>query len=267
MAVGLAHSQYGETSYATSQAPLIATSSSQTHDARRSSVYQSNYGMARPSIAANSAGRVPFPASAQKRYSSINDLALSGPPQSYPSTPGGGVYNRPNNQSVQQRPSSAGVMATSSGPPNHAPLLGAPPVYKDPRPRDKKTVGSWQTDVYEFLLERGYQEPLTTRTLQTPTTKDFQNIFKFIVTCSDPGHRWQTAGKKFEDEVLPLLKQMGYMAVDTISKSGLQAPGSMHTWPTMLAMLHWMVMSIKVRTYNGSFDVLLLYLCRSDHDI
>lgn len=118
---------------------------------------------------------------------------------------------------------------------------------KDPRPRDKKTLAQWQNEVYAFLQERGYSEPLTIKTLQTPTTKDFHNIFKYLIQCSDPCHRWGVYGKKVEDEVIPLLKTMGYPPFDSITKSGLQTPGSMHTWPTLLAMLHWIMTSIKLR--------------------
>ncbi|KAA1133117.1 kinetochore-associated Ndc80 complex subunit ndc80 [Puccinia graminis f. sp. tritici] len=54
-------------------------------------------------------------------------------------------------------------------------------TYKDPRTRNRNTIASWRHQAYEFLLERGYPEPLTIKTLQAPTTKDFQNIFKFLI--------------------------------------------------------------------------------------
>lgn len=126
-------------------------------------------------------------------------------------------------------------------------LLPTPRTFKDPRIKDKRTLAVWQNDLFEFLKLRNYTESLSQKTLQTPTTKDFQNIFRFIYTCADPTHKWGQGGKKFEDEVIPLLKNLGYPCVDTLSKSGLQAPGSMHTWPTMLAMLHWMYMMMEVR--------------------
>ncbi|MBW0498270.1 hypothetical protein O181_037985 [Austropuccinia psidii MF-1] len=130
---------------------------------------------------------------------------------------------------------------------NLLPLIQPLQTFKDPRPRDKKSLHHWQIETFEFLQERGYQEPLSLKTLQTPTTKDFQNIFKFIIKCSDQAHRWNLLGKKLEDEIIPLLKNMGYIAVDTLTKSGIQAPGSMQNWPAMLAMLHWIVMTIKLR--------------------
>ncbi|KAG0147273.1 hypothetical protein CROQUDRAFT_43174 [Cronartium quercuum f. sp. fusiforme G11] len=219
-------------------------SNNQSHDPRRASVYQAPYSVARQStsnVGGQSAGRVPMsanrPESGHHRYSSMNDVAAF----NYPTTPAGST-GRPSLHPSSQHGAPGGLLHSIT--PGGA-LLGTPPIFKDPRPRDKKTVAGWQTDVYEFLIERGYMAPLTMKTLQTPTTKDFQTIFRFVAECADSGLRWTANGKKFEDEVLPLLKQMGYIAVDMITKSGLQAPGSMHTWPTMLAMLHWMVMTIK----------------------
>ncbi|KAH9817116.1 HEC/Ndc80p family-domain-containing protein [Melampsora americana] len=242
--------------YSQSSDPLINSSQTSNHqrsnshqnDPRRSSVYQAPYNTLRQST---STGNLPnatrMPASASRpdhahlRYSNMNDFAPN-VALHYPVTPGSNV-NRPNFQNSGQRISSAAMTFPSHNQPNA--VFGAPLFFKDPRPRDKKIIAGWQQDVHDFLVERGYVA-ITIKTLQTPTNKDFQNILKFLVQCSDPGHRWGMNGKKFEDEVLPLLKQMGYVAVDAISKSGLQAAGSMHTWPTMLAMLHWIVMTIKL---------------------
>lgn len=50
--------------------------------------------------------------------------------------------------------------------------------------------------------------------------------------------------KKFEEEVPRILKSLSYPF--TISKSAMFAIGSLHTWPTLLGALHWMVELIKV---------------------
>jgi len=180
---------------------------------------------------------------AHYRSSSVNDVAPTALPNSY-STPSA-------NRASSTGPFQASHHGASS-------LLPTFQTFKDPRPRDKKTIAQWQREVHEFLQERGYQEPLTIKTLQTPTTKDFHNIFKFVIQCSDPCHVWGIYGKKLEDEVIPLLKSMGYTAYDTLTKSGLQAPGSMHTWPQLLAMLHWIVTTIKLREEAMSNDKLRL---------
>ncbi|EGG07158.1 uncharacterized protein MELLADRAFT_116381 [Melampsora larici-populina 98AG31] len=244
------YSQNSDAPFNSSQTSNHQRSNSQQNDPRRSSIYQAPYNALRQST---STGNLPnatrMPASASRpdhahlRYSNMNDFA-SNATLHYPVTPGSNI-NRSNFQNSIQRSSSAGMMFPPHNQPN-APIFGTPVFGKDPRPRDKKTIAAWQQDVYDFLIERGYTT-ITIKALQTPTNKDFQNILKYLVQCSDPGHRWGVNGKKFEDEVIPLLKQMGYVAVDTITKSGLQAAGSMHTWPTMLAMLHWIVMTIKLR--------------------
>jgi len=85
--------------------------------------------------------------------------------------------------------------------------------------------------------------------LSNPTTKDFQEIFKFIY-CSYDGKlvtALNSLQKKFEDEVPLLLRQAGYPYAADISKSHLQAIGAQHSWPGMLAMLHWFVQAITVR--------------------
>ncbi|WAQ84499.1 hypothetical protein PtA15_5A69 [Puccinia triticina] len=242
-------SQHADPYFQSSQA--TGFSNSQHHDAaRRSSVYQAPQTVLRqPTSSSNfpTASRGPMSVNrnehAHYRSSSANDVPPAGLPNSH-STPSA------------HRASSVGPFQAS----HHGTSSLLPPfqTYKEPRPRDRKTVAHWQHEVYEFLQERGYPEPLTIKTLQTPTTKDFQHIFKFIIQCSDPGHVWGVHGKKPEDEVIPLLKMMGYHAYDVLTKSGLQAPGSMHTWPTLLAMLHWIVTTIKLREEAMSSDKMRL---------
>ncbi|KAH9440851.1 hypothetical protein Pst134EA_032984 [Puccinia striiformis f. sp. tritici] len=244
-------SQHSDPYFQSSQA--TGFTNSQHHDpaaARRSSVYQAPQTVHRPAISSSNhpaAARGPMSVSrndhAHYRSSSANDAPPAGLPNSH-STPSA------------NRASSVGPFQAS----HHGTASLLPPfqTFKDPRPRDRKTLASWQHEVYEFLQERGYPEPLLPKTLQTPTTKDFQNIFKFLIQCSDPRHVWGIYGKKPEDEVIPLLKSMGFVAYDALTKSGLQAPGSMHVWPTLLAMLQWIVTTIKLREEAMSNDKMRL---------
>ncbi|KAI9609582.1 hypothetical protein H4Q26_007542 [Puccinia striiformis f. sp. tritici PST-130] len=156
---------------------------------------------------------------AHYRSSSANDAPPAGLPNSH-STPSA------------NRASSVGPFQAS----HHGTASLLPPfqTFKDPRPRDRKTLASWQHEVYEFLQERGYPEPLLPKTLQTPTTKDFQISSSFS------------------------FNSMGFVAYDALTKSGLQAPGSMHVWPTLLAMLQWIVTTIKLREEAMSNDKMRL---------
>lgn len=123
---------------------------------------------------------------------------------------------------------------------------------RDPRPvKDRAFQKKCRDDITQFLEARGYPQLLSERTLTAPTTRDFQEIFKFIYAYFD-GRPLTALGKdalakKFEDEVPLLLCSVGYPFAADISKSHLQAIGAQHSWPGMLAMLHWFVSAINVR--------------------
>jgi kinetochore protein NDC80 len=71
---------------------------------------------------------------------------------------------------------------------------------------------------------------------QAPTGKDFRYILNFLFQQLDPNFEFSS---NFEDEVKFFMKDLGYPF--SISKSSLQAVGSPHTWPSLLAMLVWLV--------------------------
>jgi hypothetical protein len=72
--------------------------------------------------------------------------------------------------------------------------------------------------------------------LQRPTAKDFTYIVSFLFRQVDGNFR---ITGKLEDEVLAFFKAMRYPFA--ISKASMQAVGTMHTWPTLLASITWMV--------------------------
>jgi len=156
-------------------------------------------------------------------------------------------------------------------------------LLKDPRPiRDKSFIANSIRSLINFLVQAGYNQPVSQKTLQAPSAKDFQNIFKFLYSQLDQGFVFV---KKFEEEVPPIMKGIRYIILflffilffllfntllltninlftglffflslsmcrypfaDSISKSHLYSVGSMHAWPSMLAMLNWMVELILV---------------------
>ncbi len=118
-------------------------------------------------------------------------------------------------------------------------------IGKDPRPiREKPFQLNCIKNLINFLTKAGYDKPISQKILTAPSTKDFQNIFKFLYAQLDPTFEF---GKKFEDEVPGLLKGIRYPYAGDISKSSLLAVGSIHAWPFLLAMLNWMVELIMVR--------------------
>ncbi|KAN0066029.1 kinetochore-associated Ndc80 complex subunit ndc80 [Thecaphora frezii] len=75
-----------------------------------------------------------------------------------------------------------------------------------------------------------------------PTQSAFVGMFRHIYqTCIDESFKLGADGKKFEDEVLMLMKEIKYPAAEELSKTKLTAAGSQNNWPYCLAMLEWMI--------------------------
>lgn len=131
-------------------------------------------------------------------------------------------------------------------------------IGKDPRPiREKAFQLNCIKNLISFLAKSGYDKPISQKILTAPSTKDFQQIFKFLYSQIDPTYEF---GKKFEDEVPGLLKGIKYPFAGDISKSSLLAVGSIHAWPSLLAMLNWLVELIMVIVYllSVAFNFLVL---------
>ncbi|TIA89163.1 hypothetical protein E3P81_03058 [Wallemia ichthyophaga] len=120
------------------------------------------------------------------------------------------------------------------------------PLPRDPRPlKDRNYINELKELVHKHLLECGYPFPVTAKTLTSPTTKDFQSMFRFLYTdILDPAFIWAKdfhgKPRKFEEEVLMILRDLRYPVADSISKTQLQAASAQHIWPSMLAMLSWL---------------------------
>lgn len=128
-------------------------------------------------------------------------------------------------------------------------------VVEDPRPiTDKVYMKRSTTVLYKYLMENGYENPITMKSLHLPSAKDFSQIVTFLLRRFDPSFNdsnstSQSYGNsnnnnssnslKFEDEVTMAFKALGYPF--PISKTGLVAAGSPHTWPALLAALTWLV--------------------------
>eukprot|EP01104_Vermistella_antarctica_P001425 TRINITY_DN1146_c0_g1_i1.p1 TRINITY_DN1146_c0_g1~~TRINITY_DN1146_c0_g1_i1.p1 ORF type:complete len:633 (-),score=191.06 TRINITY_DN1146_c0_g1_i1:1027-2925(-) len=109
--------------------------------------------------------------------------------------------------------------------------------YKDPRPiSDKGYRATVIRNVVAYLTQAGYPEPITNKTLLSPTSRDIVNIFGFLYAQVDPNHHLKG---KLDEELPAAYKDLKYPF--SINKSSLLAVGSPHTWPTLLVALGWMV--------------------------
>ncbi|PRP84451.1 kinetochore protein [Planoprotostelium fungivorum] len=87
----------------------------------------------------------------------------------------------------------------------------------------------------EYAFGHGYSGQVSVKILNSPTTKDFIGILTFLYNQIDPNYTIV----KLEEDAINLFKSLRYPV--NISKSALQSVGTMHTWPNLLAALHWFV--------------------------
>ncbi|KDE04455.1 hypothetical protein MVLG_05103 [Microbotryum lychnidis-dioicae p1A1 Lamole] len=126
----------------------------------------------------------------------------------------------------------------------------------DPREAKKKsseTRKQWALEIVDFLLE--CQFAADEKMLLAPTGAQWQAIFKTLVFEFDPTITWE--GKSFNDQVPIVLNEIGYPFPASITKSHLQSAGSSQSWPGMLAMMHWIVTTIKESetAFNESTEI------------
>lgn len=87
------------------------------------------------------------------------------------------------------------------------------------------------------LRASDFQHPISHKEIfNGPQTKDFKNMFEFLAIHFDPNRRPRAT---LQEEVVGTMRQLGYPL--SVSKASLQAVGTPHTWPNLLAVLTWMV--------------------------
>lgn len=74
-----------------------------------------------------------------------------------------------------------------------------------------------------------------------PSAKDIILTIHFVLSRMD----WPTDNIKLEDDLPALLKHLNYPL--KFNKSALKSPGTPHTWPSLLAVIHWLV---QIALYN-----------------
>ncbi|KAJ3048933.1 kinetochore-associated Ndc80 complex subunit ndc80, partial [Rhizophlyctis rosea] len=114
-----------------------------------------------------------------------------------------GVVNR-RSSTYTSRPSHL-----SSAP--HSQSSSSAPL-KDPRPiRDKTWQQNAIRSLIAFLIQAGYNQPISAKSLSNPSIKDFMSVFKFLYGQLDEGYVWGHGGKKFEEEVPVILKGLRWV--------------------------------------------------------
>ncbi|KAL1675601.1 HEC/Ndc80p family-domain-containing protein [Schizophyllum commune] len=124
---------------------------------------------------------------------------------------------------------------------------GAAASGKDPRPlREKSYQALMRRDIIEYLRSCGME--ITNATLANITAKDFRSIFNYLIQILDPAYPFNP-GARLEEEFVPALKAQRYPYAHTISNNWLAAPASMHSWPSLLGVLHWLVELCKLKEH------------------
>lgn len=113
----------------------------------------------------------------------------------------------------------------------------------DPRPfRDGAYKSKISQELLDYLTRNNFElemkHSLNTKTMTTPTGKDFQYIFEWLYRRIDPGYKFM---KPLDHELPPILAQLRYPYAKDITKSMIAAASSSQHWPKFLGLLHWML--------------------------
>ncbi|KAK4688919.1 kinetochore protein NDC80, partial [Tremellales sp. Uapishka_1] len=158
----------------------------------------------------------------------------------------GGIYGRTPQpgrsmpSSASARRSSVYTASASQGRPSMMPGAFMSSAVKDTRPIKNATFQQQsQRNILDFLALHRCPIGIPPKFFTSATTVQFQQLFKWlIVELIDPH---VVFGKKFEDDVIAILRDLRYPAVDSISKTSLSSIGSAVHWPALQAMLNWLV--------------------------
>jgi hypothetical protein len=140
----------------------------------------------------------------------------------------------------------------------------APQVLKDTRPlRDRQYQTMMRQDIVNWL--GGTEYDISMQALTNMTGKDYRNVFQFLLSMLDPGYLFDPQ-VRFEEEFVSALKCVQYPFVGQVDPKWLAAPASMHSWPSLLGVLHWLVCMCKVRReeFVTSKELPIYPSCRED---
>ncbi|KAG0230138.1 kinetochore-associated Ndc80 complex subunit ndc80 [Actinomortierella wolfii] len=155
--------------------------------------------------------------------------------------PTGGSSSRPGDMGP---PMSSGRMSHAPRPSSYGTPYGVSSLMRATNVRDPRDIRSKEfqrqliPQLTQFLTQAGYPHPVSTKTFVNPSTREIQDIFRFMYYRLECRYEFV---RSFEDEVPELLKTMKYPVPETIAKRSLSAVGAPHSWPNILALLGWMM--------------------------
>jgi kinetochore protein NDC80 len=128
---------------------------------------------------------------------------------------------------------------------------------QDPRPlKNKQYMDQSILRLIHYLESHDYpHKQISIESLQSPSNKDFFQIFEFVMQSIDRDFRLKE--EQPLEQIPPLLKSLGYPFI--IPKSYLTSAGTPHTWPLLLGALSWIRELIE---FEEVFIYLFIYVKR-----
>ncbi|KAJ7752073.1 HEC/Ndc80p family-domain-containing protein [Mycena metata] len=216
---------------------------------------------------------IPVPASTKKQNATLR-MSMAGPALRAPhAPPSSGPGSNPRQSILRSQNVNPNVLLQSTTKPNYGrtPLNNStrrgstwgggasavPPAgsqnAKDPRPlRERAFQTQMKQEIHAYI--KSLNQDISLATLNNIQGKDYRSIFDFLVLKLDPFHPLNP-NARFEDEFVPALRALRYPFAGGIDNKWLAAPASMHSWPALLGVLHWLVEACKARQlYETSGD-------------
>lgn len=112
-------------------------------------------------------------------------------------------------------------------------------VSRDPRQlRDKNVQLTMRQDIVGWLKAHDFDT--SSNPLSNIHAKGYQLIFRQLVLIIDDAYKFPD-NVGLNDEVLTALRALDYPYVSSLDSKWFAAPASMHSWPSLLGVLHWLV--------------------------
>ncbi|PWN44650.1 hypothetical protein IE81DRAFT_333594 [Ceraceosorus guamensis] len=128
--------------------------------------------------------------------------------------------------------------------PGMGPGIHSVRALTEPRPlRSRPFMEEVKERVFDFLQRTGFSAPgFSHKSMNDPTQTHFLSMFRHIYNKSiDNTYTFTKDNKREADEIISLLNDIKYPLIGDLSKMKLGAAGSAQNWPSIVAMLDWIV--------------------------